>query len=143
MTKAAENQLLAPTPPVPEMPRIPPTGVPSPSYQAFSPDLPSTSGSSLGLEGYPAGYNPGYPPAQLISLGDIVQSRPPGSVSASQGSSFQMRPALGGVPVVPPGAYEPFSMFWYLPLNPQIPIDVLRKHQQKLGKHLYSFVARS
>ena len=37
-----------------------------------------------------------------------------------------MRPALGGVPVVPPGAYEPFAMFWYLPVNPQIPIDYFK-----------------
>jgi len=84
----------------------------------------------------------GYPSS--ISLVDLVQSPGHDLVPSSgfthqgtSGNTFQMKPALGAVPVVPPGAYEPFSMFWYLPVNPQIPIDYFKIQQATLvqGQH--------
>jgi len=81
------------------------------------------------------GFPQQYPSAPLFSLADLVQATGGGSSHGLQGGSnaFQMRPALGGVPVVPPGSYEPFAMFWYLPVNPQIPIDTV-KHP---GQHRF------
>ena len=57
-------------------------------------------------------------------ISGLPMKPPPLLGAADDGSNFEMRPELGTVPVVPPGSYEPFALFWYLPINPQIPIDV-------------------
>ena len=55
------------------------------------------------------------------------------------GVVFQRRACLGGVPIVPPGSYEPFAMFWYLPVNPQIPIDYVKPGQQQVLRPPFVF----
>ena len=53
----------------------------------------------------------------------LIDNRLLSVLKENEGNSFHTKPSLGQVPVVRPGSVRPFSLFWYLPVNPQIEID--------------------
>ena len=65
----------------------------------------------------------------------LIDNRHIKVLNEKQGNSFNTKPSLGEVPVVQPGTIRPFSLFWYLPVNPQIKIETKKDH--KNGNKLY------
>ena len=59
----------------------------------------------------------------------LIDNRHIKVLNEKQGNSFNTKPSLGEVPVVQPGTIRPFSLFWYLPVNPQIKIDTKKDHK--------------
>ena len=58
-----------------------------------------------------------------INFLPLIDNRLLSVLKQKEGNSFHTKPSLGHVPVVRPGSVRPFSLFWYLPVNPQIEID--------------------
>ena len=65
----------------------------------------------------------------------LIDNRHIKVLNEKQGNSFNTKPSLGEVPVVQPGTIRPFSLFWYLPVNPQVKIDTKKDHTN--GNKLY------
>ena len=65
----------------------------------------------------------------------LIDNRHIKVLNEKQGNSFNTKPSLGQVPVVQPGTIRPFSLFWYLPVNPQVKIDTKKDHTN--GNKLY------
>jgi hypothetical protein len=66
----------------------------------------------------------------------LIDNRLLSVLKQNEGNSFHTKPSLGQVPVVRPGSVRPFSLFWYLPVNPQIQIDT--KKVIKNGNRLHN-----
>ena len=58
-----------------------------------------------------------------INFLPLIDNRLLSVLKEKEGNSFHAKPSLGHVPVVRPGSVRPFSLFWYLPVNPQIEIN--------------------